>query len=85
MAQTAVTVLFQAMQDDPRKFADLQRAKYIMGLGQPLLGAVATEQIERTLAALVAIPHLEDRARLARSLDLMGDGPYHDRLRAIAE
>ena len=85
VSQMAVTALFRAMQDDPGKFADLQRAKYIMGLGQPLLGTIATEQIERTLAALVAIPHLEDRARLSRSLDLMGDGPYHDRLRAIAD
>ena len=33
LAQQAVTKIFQSMQDDPRYFADLQRAKYIMGLG----------------------------------------------------
>lgn len=79
-AQAAVTSLFQAMQDDPAKFADLQRAKFLMGLGQPLTGEVAPDQVERVLAALESLPRAEDRARLARSLDLMGDGPYHERL-----
>ncbi|MCI0360002.1 MAG: hypothetical protein L0211_16110 [Planctomycetaceae bacterium] len=79
-AQAAVTALFQAMQDDPAKFADLQRAKFIMGLGQPLTGKVETAQIERVLAALESLPRRADRSRLARSLDLMGDGPYHERL-----
>jgi dihydrodipicolinate synthase/N-acetylneuraminate lyase len=85
LSQAAVTALFRAMQDDPGKFADLQRAKCIMGLGQPILAAVDPVQIERVLAALEAIPHLEDRTRMARSLDLMGDGPYHRRLQAILE
>jgi dihydrodipicolinate synthase/N-acetylneuraminate lyase len=79
-AQAAVTSLFQAMQDDPAKFADLQRAKFIMGLGQPLTGEVSPDQIERVLTALESVPRPEDRVRLARSLDLMGDGPYHERL-----
>jgi len=79
-AQAAVTALFQAMQDDPTRFADLQRAKVIMGLGQPLTGKVETAQVERVLAALETLPRRADRSRLARSLDLMGDGPYHDRL-----
>jgi dihydrodipicolinate synthase/N-acetylneuraminate lyase len=83
-AQAAVTALFQAMQDDPAKFADLQRAKFIMGLGQPLTGEVATEQVERVLTGLESLPRQEDRSRLARSLDLMGDGPYHDRLAQLA-
>ena len=83
-AQAAVTALFQAMQDDPTKFADLQRAKVIMGLGQPLTGEVTDEQIERVLAALESLPRAEDKMRLARSLDLMGDGPYHGRLAATA-
>ncbi len=82
-AQAAVTSLFQAMQDDPAKFADLQRAKFIMGLGQPLTGEVAPDQVERVLIALESVPRLEDRARLARSLDLMGDGPYHERLTTL--
>ena len=83
-AQAAVTVLFQAMQDDPAKFADLQRAKFIMGLGQPLTGKVTTAQVEKVLAALESLPRRADRSRLARSLDLMGDGPYHDRLAKLA-
>lgn len=80
IAQTAVTVLFQAMQDDPGKFADLQRAKFIMGLGQPLTGTVSSDQVERVLSALRTLPREADRRRLARSLDLMGDGPYHTEL-----
>lgn len=79
-AQQAVTTLFSSMQDDPEKFADLQRAKYIMGLGQPLTGHVESEQVERLFAALESLPRREDQRRLARSLDLMGDGPFHDRL-----
>ena len=83
-AQSAVTSLFQAMQDDPGKFADLQRAKAIMGLGEPLLGEVTAEQIERVFTALESLPRKEDRSRLSRSLDLMGDGPFHERLQRIA-
>jgi dihydrodipicolinate synthase/N-acetylneuraminate lyase len=80
-AQAAVTALFQAMQDDPAKFADLQRAKYIMGLGQPLTGEVTREQVERVLSALAGLPRSQDRDRLARSLNLMDDGPFRDELR----
>lgn len=83
-AQQAVTTLFASMQDDPRKFADLQRAKYIMGLGHPLTGEVKPEQVERVFAALESLPREDDRRRLARSLDLMGDGPFHDRLASLS-
>lgn len=79
-AQAAVTSLFQAMQDDPKKFADLQRAKYIMGLGQPLTTTVTDEQVERVFRALESLPRQSDKSRLARSLDLMADGPFHKRL-----
>jgi dihydrodipicolinate synthase/N-acetylneuraminate lyase len=79
-SQAAVTALFQAMQDDPARFADLQRAKFIMGLGQPLTGKVTSEQVEKVLTALESLPRRADRSRLARSLDLMGDGPFHERL-----
>jgi dihydrodipicolinate synthase/N-acetylneuraminate lyase len=82
-AQAAVTRLFEAMQDDPTKFADLQRAKYIMGLGQPLTGAVTKEQFERVLTALESLPRAADRERLARSLNLMEDGPFAERLRGF--
>ncbi len=81
--QLAVTALFQAMQDDPKKFADLQRAKFIMGLGQPLTGAVSEAQIERVFAALESLPRAADKQHLALSLDLLGDGPFHERLAAL--
>ncbi len=79
--QAAVTRVFRSMQDDPTRFADLQRAKYIMGLGQPLLGEVQARQAEQVLQAVAELPE-DDRRRLAQSLDLMGEGPFHDRLRA---
>ncbi|MBA63418.1 MAG: hypothetical protein CMJ76_13755 [Planctomycetaceae bacterium] len=79
-AQLAVTSLFQSMQDDPAKFADLQRAKYIMGLGHPLLNTISQQQIERVFAALQQLPRPADRERLSRSLNLMQDGPFGDRL-----
>ncbi|MFO0913706.1 MAG: hypothetical protein U0795_12170 [Pirellulales bacterium] len=80
LAGEAVSQLFRAMQDDPGKFADLQRAKYVMGLGQPLLGTVTTAQAGRLLQALESLPREADRQRLARSLNLLGDGPYHQQL-----
>lgn len=83
-AQAAVTQVFAAMQDDPRKFADLQRAKVIMGLGQPLVSEVQDDQIERVFAALRNLPRAADRSRLARSLDLMEDGPWHDELENLS-
>ena len=82
-AQSAVTALFQAMQDDPGKFADLQRAKYMMGLGHPLTSTVTIQQFEPVLKALVNLPRDADRQRLAKSLDLMGDGPFHPGLREL--
>lgn len=84
-AQAAVTRLFQSMQDDPNRFADLQRAKVIMGLGQPLLGDVTPEQIERVFQALDSIERKEDRDRLARSLNLMQDGPWSQRLQTLIQ
>jgi dihydrodipicolinate synthase/N-acetylneuraminate lyase len=83
-AQSAVNKLFAAMQDDPTKFADLQRAKYIMGLGHPLLSEVTPPQTKRVMDALGALPRSEDRIRLARSLDLMGDGPFAAELQRMA-
>lgn len=79
-AQQAVTQVFESMQDDPRKFADLQRAKFIMGLGQPLTGEVTSEQVERVFVALQSIRRAEDKARMIASFDLMQDGPFHERL-----
>jgi hypothetical protein len=79
-AQAAVTTVFASMQEDPRRFADLQRAKYIMGLGHPLTGEVTAEQAQRVFTALHALPRREDQVRMAKSLDLMGDGPYHHEL-----
>ena len=61
-AQAAVTALFQSMQDDPAKFADLQRAKYIMGLGQSLTGEV-TSRAGRSRIAAWLMPESGDRDR----------------------
>ncbi len=82
-AQHAATLLFEAMQDDPAHFADLQRAKYVMGLGHPLLTNITDVQVERLLQALASVPREQDRSRLARSMDLMGDGLFHNRLRQL--
>nr|VFK01061.1 MAG: Dihydrodipicolinate synthase/N-acetylneuraminate lyase [Candidatus Kentron sp. H]VFK01087.1 MAG: Dihydrodipicolinate synthase/N-acetylneuraminate lyase [Candidatus Kentron sp. H]VFK04899.1 MAG: Dihydrodipicolinate synthase/N-acetylneuraminate lyase [Candidatus Kentron sp. H] len=82
-AQSALTALFRSVQDDPNKFPDLQRVKYLMGLGHPINGTVSEEQVARFFAALVGLPRDADRVRLARSLDIMGDGPYHQRLRGL--
>jgi dihydrodipicolinate synthase/N-acetylneuraminate lyase len=82
-AQAAVTSLFEAMQDDPAKFADLQRAKFLMGLGHPLTGAVVPKQFDRVLMALARLPRAADRNRLARSLNLMEDGPFQHGLRGF--
>lgn len=83
LAQCAVTQLFESMQDDPTKFADLQRAKFIMGLGHPILGEVTESQIERVFDALEKVERVEDRRRLAASLNLMGNGPFADRLQGL--
>ena len=85
LAQHAVTRLFESMQDDPAKFADLQRAKYIMGLGHPISGQIDETQIERVFEALEKVERVEDRSRLAASLNLMGAGPYAERLNELAE
>lgn len=81
--QAAVTAVFAAMQDDPGKFADLQRAKVIMGLGQPITREVTVEQIERVFSALQQLPFGPERQAIMRSFDLMADGPYHDRLQSL--
>jgi hypothetical protein len=50
-----------------------------------LTGTVADQQVERVFRALGSIPRPADRHRLARSLDLMGDGPFHDELVRFAQ
>jgi len=83
LAQQAVTEMFQSMQDDPRHFADLQRAKYMMGLGHPICGHVSPDQVERVVFALRQLKRRSDRDRLCRSLDLLGDGPCHETLQEM--
>ena len=85
LAQQAVTEMFQSMQDDPRYFADLQRAKYIMGLGHPICGQISADQVERVMQALRQLTRRSDRDRLCRSLDLLGDGPCHATLQDMLE
>lgn len=83
LSVNAAVLLFRAMQDNPAKFADLQRAKFIMGLGLPLTESLEHSKVERVFAALEALPRPEDKRRMAKSLDLMQDGPYHERLAAM--
>jgi dihydrodipicolinate synthase/N-acetylneuraminate lyase len=83
-AQQAVSQVFASMQDDPSKFADLQRAKFMMGLGNPQLGTVSDAQCERVFGAIERLPRDADRQRIARSIDLMGDGPFHERLVSLS-
>lgn len=83
-SQRAVTSIFRSMQDDPTRFADLQRAKYIMGLGEPITASITEPQVERVFAALQRLHREADRQRMCKSLDLMGDGPFHQRLVEIA-
>jgi dihydrodipicolinate synthase/N-acetylneuraminate lyase len=84
-AQAAVTALFSAMQDDPAKFADLQRAKYVMGLGHPLTGSVTPAQFEPLLRAMHNLPRTADRRRMVESLTLMDDGPFHHGLKNFVD
>jgi hypothetical protein len=79
-AQRSADAIFCSMQDDPHHFADLQRAKYIMGLGHPLIARVSDQQVECVFNALENLSRNADRQRMARSLDLMQDGPFHARL-----
>lgn len=84
--QAAVSRIFASMQDDPGKFADLQRAKVIMGLGQPITREVTADQIERFFAALAQLPAgSQERTALIQSLDLLSTGPYHDRLQSLLQ
>ncbi|MGI9468577.1 MAG: dihydrodipicolinate synthase family protein [Rubripirellula sp.] len=85
LAQQAVTKMFESMQDDPRYFADLQRAKYIMGLGHPICGQVSSEQVGRVMQALHQLPRRGDRDRLCQSLDLLGNGPCHATLQEMLQ
>ena len=82
-AQDALTRMFASMQDDPTKFADLQRAKFIMGLGHPIKSEVSPEQTKRVIDALQQVPRASDRKRLAASINLMKDGPFHEVLASI--
>lgn len=83
-SQLAVTALFQSMQDDPTKFANLQIAKRLMGLGHPLVDTVNDQAVEKLLDALRSLPRAADRKRLASSLDLMQNGPWHEELAKLA-
>jgi dihydrodipicolinate synthase/N-acetylneuraminate lyase len=81
--QQDVTTIFSAMQDDPGKFADLQRAKFIMGLGHPITRDITNEQVERVFAALEGMRESEGKILLAGSLKMMSKCPYEARLNEI--
>ena len=79
-AEQAVSAIFASMQDDPEKFADLQRAKFIMGLGHPQFGTITDAQCERVFRAIESLPRAEDRQRISHSMNLVGGGPFTERL-----
>ena len=83
--QNDVTKVFASMQDDPGKFADLQRAKFIMGLGHPITREISQDQIERVFAALETLPKSAGKACLAESLKIMSNCPYEARLNEIRQ
>jgi len=83
--QQDVTAVFAAMQDDPGKFADLQRAKFIMGLGHPITRDITDDQVERVFAALEGMPSSEGKIFLAWSLKMMSNCPFEDRLNKIRQ
>lgn len=70
-AQESVSKLFASMQSDPTKFANLQIAKHVMGLGHPILDTIKNSDVEKLKAALRSIENAEDRQRLEKSLNLM--------------
>lgn len=70
-AQVAVTQLFSAMQDDPTKFANLQIAKFAMGLGHPITDQISETQTAKLWQAVEEIDNDSDRERIHRSLHLM--------------
>jgi len=72
--------MMRALQDDPTKIADLQRAKWAMGLGHPLLKKNEKKNSDRLIVAIEGQKNAGDRKRLAKSVNMMGDGPYADRL-----
>jgi dihydrodipicolinate synthase/N-acetylneuraminate lyase len=88
--QKAVTAAFLSMQgDDKSKFPDLQIAKMVMGLGQPLTEERTMEQGEKLVTKIEELfqdPETNEGTRLiAESLLLMGKSelwtsPFYERL-----
>ena len=78
--QASVTAMMGALQDDPTKIADLARAKWAMGLGHPINRKNEKKNSDRLIVAIEGQKNTADRKRLAKSVNLMGDGPYADRL-----
>lgn len=79
--QQTVSTVFAAMQDDPGKFADLQRAKFIMGMGHPITRDITEQQVERVFATLEKLPR--DGKSISWSLKMMSNCPYEARLNEI--
>lgn len=78
--QQVVTTVFASMQDDPRKFADLQRAKVIMGLGQPITRDVTDDQERRVFKTLQELPNSDEKTMLVQSLCLWDENPFAEQL-----
>jgi len=78
--QRSVTAMWDALSDDPTKVPDLQRAKCAMGLGHVINREIKKDDAERLIVAIEGQENAGDRERLAKSVNLMGEGPYADRL-----
>ena len=72
--------MMRSMQDDPTKIADLQRAKFVMGLGHPINRKIEPAQAKRILTALAALPRKQDQKRIIKGLNLLGDCIYANEL-----
>ncbi|WP_425618723.1 dihydrodipicolinate synthase family protein [Anatilimnocola sp. NA78] len=81
--QQVVTTVFASMQDDPRKFADLQRAKVIMGLGQPITRDVTDDQVGRVFEALQGLPNSAEKTMLIQSLCVWDENPFAEQLNSF--
>jgi hypothetical protein len=78
--QASVSKMMACLQDDPKAIADLQRAKWAMGLGHPVNSAVDPKKAVKLIEAIEGIKDNGDRQRLAKSVNMMGCGPYAARL-----
>jgi len=72
--------MMAALQDDPTKIADLQRAKWAMGFGHPICCKNCPKKSAKLIVAIESTKNAGDRKRLAKSVNLLGCSPFAERL-----